>query len=132
MALIQWDESFSVGNLALDNQHKQLFDLVNQLHDAMAKGQAKDVLDRTLARLIDYTAGHFSAEERCMQQAKFPDLAAHRAQHEELTKQVLGFQADFRAGKIALSVHLMSFLRDWLQHHIQESDRRYSPFLTRA
>ena len=53
-------------------------------------------------------------------------LISHRAEHEKLTKQVVDFQRDFRAGKIALSISLMNFLKTWLTEHIMGADKKYS------
>jgi hemerythrin len=65
--------------------------------------------------------------KRLKQSAKYPDFAAHKAAHEELTRQVLQFQEDFRAGRVAaIGISLLQFLKTWLEKHIQETDRRYS------
>lgn len=76
-ATFQWKDSYSVKVAALDNQHKKLFDLVNELHVAMSQGHGKDVAGDVLRRLIDYTVHHFSAEETLMQKHNFPGLIAH-------------------------------------------------------
>jgi len=59
----------------------------------------------------------------------YPDFAAHKAAHEALKKQVLDFQREFEAGETFISVELMTFLKNWLEKHIQGTDMRYSPFL---
>ncbi len=132
MAFARWDDSLSVGDLVLDNQHRQLFDLVNQLHDAMSRGQARQILDKILDRLVCYTADHFRDEERRMLQAGYPGLAAHKAEHDSLSQQVSAFQASFRSGAVALSVNLMIFLKDWLNRHILQADLKYAVFRASA
>lgn len=76
-----------------------------------------------------YTAVHFGHEERLMRLHAYPDIAAHCAQHQALTKQVLAFQADYNSGRVAMSVQRLNFLGDWLQKHIAESDQKYAPYL---
>jgi len=128
-ALCQWNDSYSVKVAALDNQHKKLFDLINELHQAMKLGKGKDVAGAVLHRLIDYTVYHFSAEEKLMEQHKFPELATHRAEHKALTDRVLAFKKDFDADTAPVTVELMNFLQQWLVNHILRVDQRYSDFL---
>lgn len=128
MELFAWSEEYSVGVVELDAQHKKLFSLVNELHEAMAAGQGKEALERTLASLINYTRSHFAAEERFMKASGYPKFLQHKAEHEALTKKVLDYQKSYRTGKIALSIEVMDFLKGWLRQHVMASDKRYSPF----
>jgi len=124
----QWQDSYSVKVLAMDNQHKKLFDLVNELHDAMCSGHGRDVAGDILRRLIDYTVQHFSAEEALLERYRFPGLAAHRAEHKALTSKVHEFKKEFDAGTCDV-IRLAKFLRYWLKDHIQNVDQRYGDFL---
>lgn len=128
-ATFQWKDSYSVKVAALDNQHKKLFDLVNELHVAMSQGHGKDVAGDVLRRLIDYTVHHFSAEEMLMQKHNFPGLIAHRAEHKALTDKVMAFKKEFDAGTGNVTPQLMTFLQQWLKNHIQTVDQRYGDFL---
>jgi hemerythrin len=129
MALMSWMDTYTVSVPQFDAQHKQLFALINRLHDAMAKGHANDVMAKTLDELILYTKSHFQAEEKLLESKGYPDLAAHKAQHEKFTSQVVQFQEDFISGKLTVTIQLMNFLRDWLIHHILETDKQYGEFL---
>jgi hemerythrin len=40
-ALFQWDDGYSVKVMAMDNQHKKIFELISQLHQAMRSGHGK-------------------------------------------------------------------------------------------
>jgi hemerythrin len=127
--MFEWRNEFSVQIGSVDAQHRMLFGLAEELYTAMTAGRGKLVLAHILDRLVQYTKTHFAHEERLMQLHGYPELAAHKAQHEALTNRVLAFQDDFAHGRIAMSVELFKFLKDWLEHHIQGSDQKYSPFL---
>lgn len=118
----------SVAVQEFDDQHKKLIDLVNELDDAMRAGKSKDVLEKTLKGLISYTASHFAAEEKKMTAHKYPAYAAHKAEHEKLVAKVLQYQNDLLTGKVAISVELMQFLKDWVTQHIMNTDKKYSAF----
>jgi hemerythrin len=129
MSMFLWKQEYSVGYPDIDNQHKRLFELADQLHSAMTSGKGKDVLGKTLSDLILYTKRHFADEERLMQTHHYPDYANHKANHDALTARVVDFQKDFEANGIALTVGLLQFLKDWLTHHIGETDRKIASYL---
>ena len=129
MSLLQWNESYSVQVTSLDQQHQTLFRTINELHGAMRAGHGKDLLGKMLQRLIDYTGSHFAAEEAIIEKNGYPELAARRTAHQALVKQVLKFQKDFEAGAPVAAVDLMQFLQKWLNEHIQNTDKKYGPFL---
>jgi len=127
--MFEWRNEFSVQIGSVDAQHKMLFGLADELYVAMTAGRSKLALARILDRLVQYTKGHFAYEERLMQTHGYPDLAAHKAEHEALTDKVMKFQADFDHGKVTMSVSLLNFLKNWLEHHIKGTDQQYSPYL---
>jgi hemerythrin-like metal-binding protein len=63
----QWKENYSVKIVALDNHHQKRFELVKELHQAMGSGNGKDVVGDILCRVIEYTAHHFTAEDKLME-----------------------------------------------------------------
>jgi len=132
VALINWSERYSVGVKAMDQQHLELANTLNQLHDAMMKGKAQDVTGDLLHKLVKYTRDHFAAEENMMSASRYPKLTDHRKHHVELTKQVEEFVGRYQRGEIAINVQLLNFLRDWLTSHIQQEDHEYGPWLNKA
>lgn len=129
MSLFTWADSYSVGVSAIDNQHKQLVVLLNELHDAMGRGGGNEAIDGILDRLVQYTKLHFADEERLMARAAYPKLASHKQIHEELTAEACRLQAAFRAGRMGISIEVLKFLRDWLQQHINGSDKEAGRYL---
>jgi len=129
MPLINWDDSYSVHITKIDEQHKGLVKLVNELHDAMSQGAATSVLEKVLGSLVDYTIVHFNTEEELLRSYSYPDLDKHKVEHDKLTTQVKDFQSKFREGKSTITYELMDFLSDWLINHILDSDKKYSAYL---
>jgi hemerythrin len=124
-----WKDSYSVKVMAMDNQHKKLFDLINEFSEAMHSGRGKDVVGDVLLRLIDYTAHHFSAEEKLMERLKYGGLATHRGEHKYLTEKVQTFKKEFDAGNTNITPELLTFLQKWLTNHIQVVDQKYGDFM---
>lgn len=128
MPLIQWDNHLSVQVGELDDQHKRLIKMINDLQDAMRAGKGKDVVGKILNELVRYTLDHFSTEEKYFDRFDYPDTAAHMDEHARFVKEVAGFKKEFEEGRIGLTIKLMNFLSDWLQKHILGSDKKYGPY----
>lgn len=130
MALIIWKEAYSVNIAEIDNQHKKLIELINNLHDAMITGKAKEEMSKILSGLVDYTLYHFATEEKIFDQYDFPGSKAHKKQHSDLIEQVAALQKKHEDGERVLTIDVMNFLRDWLNDHIMGSDKKgYGPYL---
>lgn len=130
MPLMTWTDKLSVGVGVLDEDHRRLVALINELYDAMQAGQGKDALGRILNSLVQYTKMHFAREESFFAQTAYPAAAAHRTEHQNLTRQVLQVQEKYNAGvAVTLSLELLQFLKNWLIQHIQGSDQKYRPHL---
>ncbi len=130
MPLLAWTDKLSVGVGVLDEDHKRLIDLVNQLYDAMQAGHGKEPLSRILDGLIQYTKMHFAREESFFARTGYPEAAAHKQEHDALTRQVIDIHQRHSAGaSAALTLEVMHFLKNWLVQHIQGSDQKYRPHL---
>jgi hemerythrin len=129
MAYLDFTDKLSVNVSIIDQQHKVLIEIINDLHDAMAAGKGKAVMDDVLLRLIDYTKMHFSTEERLMAQYNYPDRVSHETQHFQLTSQVGQLYIKVKENKTSVTIETMEFLKDWLNHHILETDKKFGAFL---
>jgi len=126
---IRWTQTYCVNVAALDEQHRRLFQAVNDLNLALRAGIGNAALEAVLKNLVDYAAFHFQSEEALMEQHAFPGLSMHRAQHEMFRDKVGAFLDDYRAGRSGVAVSLMLFLQAWLNRHLLKTDKLYSAFL---
>jgi hemerythrin len=131
MSLIKWKEEYSVKVAEIDEQHKKLISLINQLADAMSVGKGRDVLNAVLAELVGYTEYHFEAEEKLFREHGYPEHERHTQAHDELTAKARELKAAFDRGETKLSVDVMLFLSTWLNRHILDEDKQYEPYVTK-
>jgi hemerythrin-like metal-binding protein len=129
MPYIEWNDSLSVGLSFFDEQHKKLIFIINKLFDAMKEGRGKEVLGEVFNELIDYTKFHFKSEEDAMLKYNYPYFNEHFEEHNKLTSQVLELKNKYENGQIFITIDILSFLKEWLFHHILETDKKYGPFL---
>jgi len=125
---IAWNDRYSVGVGAFDSQHKRLFTLINDVHEAMAMASERERMGIILGELIDYTAKHFTEEEELMKKTGYEGYEEHHEKHTALVNEVLAFKNDFDSGAAEVDLKLMSFLKGWLSKHIMGTDMRYKKF----
>jgi hemerythrin len=125
MALLTWDEQFTVGMQAMDAQHQLLRETLNELHRACMKGEARDLTEPLLWNLLAYARQHFSAEELMLAHANYPGLTQQQFLHRNLTLKMEQYMARFHRGESAIDLQFLQFLRDWFTNHIQKVDRCY-------
>ena len=121
MESLEWDEAWSVGDARLDEQHQGLIRLINRLGSG---APVSIVLDE----LQIYVDEHFRDEERMMEMAAYPDLAAHRQQHAVFEEWLEASRQACRSGEVVglLRDSISSYLKTWLVNHILVSDKAYS------
>lgn len=130
MPLMTWNEEMSVKVKVLDDDHKSLIDMLNDLSDGIEANRGKAALEEVIEKLSNYTRIHFAREERLFEQTGYSGGAAHKAEHAQLAKRVMNLQARFESGQSReLGMETMAFLKIWLTDHIMGSDQKYSPHL---
>jgi len=129
MAFMQWSDKYVLGLSAVDEQHQNLFILVNKMHDLVVSGEDQSAVGEVLEELIDYTVEHFATEERLFKENKYPNYEQHKQQHDDLTQQVLDLQEKFREKKITVTFEILEFLHDWLNEHTTNSDLDYAKYV---
>lgn len=126
MPLIAWKSEFSVGVRQFDDQHVKLIAMINDLHEAMSKGNGDQVIGGLIDKLISYTRTHFGEEERAFQRTGYPLTDEHLAAHKTLVKQVEDLKTKHGSGKLFLTVEMSQFLKGWLTNHIMGTDKKYT------
>ena len=127
--IFRWTDECKVNIEVLDQQHRELFDIVNELERALRVGAGNAVTEGLLDRLVTYAGLHFSAEESLMQRYQFPGLPTHRIEHDMFRRQMMGFLEQYRAARPGVAVELLLFLETWLKSHVLKTDKQYSDFL---
>ncbi len=126
----QFEDNFLVGVEQIDREHKILFDIAARTYDCLDADAAtgRDMMRKSVAELIDYTATHFANEEGLMAAVGYPDLEAHRNQHEHLLARVRDMEMRVEIDDPTVAFDLTHFLSRWLVDHIQTSDRKFGQF----
>jgi hemerythrin len=129
--LVVWDEKYATGIDLIDNQHKELFSLTNELFRACLGGEAavQVVFKETMGRMVDYVRFHFSAEQDLLQKINYPDFQEHKKQHDTLVVKILEAVTEYSEGKKLVPNQFVRTLRDWILGHIAHYDRLYASYI---
>lgn len=128
MILIEWNNNLSVKVLEIDAQHKQLVQMINDLHAAMKLGQGRDIVGKIIADMISYADKHFKMEEHYFDKFSYPDAAMHKQEHKLFSQRVKEFKRQYDTNSTSLSVEVIDYLSNWLVNHIKKTDKAYSDF----
>ena len=126
---VTWDDSYSVGIEAIDDDHKQLLTLINNLQTAVFYPTGEAFERQALKELVDYTKYHFKREEDLLQENGYPDYEPHKQEHEAMIAKVREFCQAYEKDREGTIDDLTRFLKTWLIDHINGTDQRYASFL---
>ncbi|MCB2184596.1 MAG: bacteriohemerythrin [Desulfobulbaceae bacterium] len=127
MPRIIWDETFSVNEKEIDEQHQKWISIINELHDSLIQGKnLTNITGKSLKSMADYGEFHFRFEEAYMEKQGYEDLENHKIEHEKFREMIKKYVRDEEDGKLILNTEVMKVLMDWLTNHILITDKKYS------
>ncbi len=125
MTFMQWNDELSIGIAEIDNQHKWLFKLTNDLHSSLEKADvSNDEIEEVLEQLVDYTMNHFIIEEELFERLGYPETAEHKAHHNVFCSNVMDLLLRHDSGEEVTS-QMLDMLKNWLLNHICKVDKAY-------
>jgi len=130
---ITWNSKFASGIRLIDEQHKGLVDLVNEMSSHVTGNyvQEHDYFNRAIHDTVKYVRIHFATEEKIMLATRFSGYAAHKKEHDGFIHAIFINVRDYAAGKRFTLLTFSKFLQDWVLSHIALVDRQYFEYLKR-
>lgn len=131
MNIIKWRESYGTGIPSMDNQHRNLLDLINRMYRIMRKVEVAGTIEEVLDGMADYSIHHLREEESLLQANGYAEFDEHCASHQIYLDKMEQFMAEWNTGddKEAVVKEMYAFLRKWWLDHIVEEDRKYGEYL---
>ncbi len=126
-----FDKSLETGNTAIDTQHKELIDAMNNLLTACAQGKGREEIKNTIKFLVDYTVKHFNDEEKLQKQYNYPDYAAHKKLHDDFKEEVKKIVEEYEQDgtSVVLTFKINNIIASWLIKHIKGEDKKVAAFI---
>jgi hemerythrin len=124
--LIEWNNGLCVGLPTVDEQHRELAELLNRLEAAMDASASQDVLFGLLECLYEHTRSHFEHEDQAMGRMAYAGAVEHRREHVMLLAELKTFMVRLRKGNERLDAAALQDLKKWLVGHVLGSDRAFA------
>ena len=124
MSPIAWKPEFSVGDPAVDHEHRELVDLVNIAAGAILDGRPGADVDRSLGDLFQAISAHFAQEENQMRRAHYDLLTPHKTDHERLLDSLRDIMDGVGIGRTDTAERLTKVLEAWFTDHFKTHDSR--------
>lgn len=129
MALI-WTTALATGIEWQDNQHKELFNKINVLIDAMSRGVATDEAGGLFRFLDTYVRDHFHNEEAAMDKQRYPEAVSHKEQHKKFIENMTRLKNEYHKEMAHKQIiDARKLLADWFCEHIAKIDKKLGEFL---
>ncbi len=126
MALIEWKDGFSVGIDSIDEQHRNLIEIINKFDEARHKGKGSRIMAQILNDILGYTQEHFAFEEKLLKEAGYSGLDLHQKQHRQLLQKIERLQFEFMNKHQRITVEVADLFKYWLTSHILQHDKAYA------
>ena len=125
MSIVTWSKDYEVKIDEIDQQHRKLFSMINELFASMKEGRTEASIVETVNGMLDYTQYHFKTEEDYMIKFKYPGYKRHKKEHDKFVNEVLEFYNKLQKGEQGVTLEVLVFLKDWIINHINGIDRKY-------
>jgi len=125
-----WNKNLETGNQTVDDQHREIFKLVQKVLDADVFEDRKEKIETSLGFLSNYALEHFATEEKLMNESNYPDVTVHKGQHDKFVEEVVAFMKLFKTegDSINISQSINGLVVTWLNEHIKGSDKEFADF----
>jgi len=124
MSLLQWKPEYSVGIQSMDDEHREMIDLINSTYEKLKSDTDADQVEDYLGEILSTISMHFALEERIMRKAGYGEFQAHKDDHELLLDRLRDLMDDFFVDPTNGSSRLEQSLSDWFAGHFSTFDAR--------
>ncbi len=123
-----WTNELSINNTDIDNEHKKLLEIYNDLIDLIVLNKNREEFAKILSKMTDYSLVHFRREEEYMQKFSYPKLAEHKQYHRDYSYKVAMYNINLLGTNTPKPREIIKFLKKWWINHIMKSDTDYENY----
>jgi hemerythrin len=125
-----WSQSLAVGVDLIDDQHKKMFEMADQLFEAGRNRKAGEYIVQMFKFLEDYTKKHFKDEEEYMMSIQYPEYGTQKKMHDDFIRQLDALKKKYEqsGSNIAVIMEANQMVLNWLTNHISRQDKKIGEF----
>jgi hemerythrin len=129
---LQWRLDYSIGIQEIDNQHRELIQLINDLLKICREDTTDEnyeSFNRLVAIILEHFHKHFEAEEKLMLEKKYPRYEEHKKRHDKLIEDIKKMMDKIVNEKQKMSlINMVIFLREWFVENIYIMDKQMGEY----
>jgi len=124
MSLLEWKPEYSVGIASMDDEHREMINLINEVYTKLGTSSHPDAIEDCLENIYSTISLHFALEEKIMREQSYAEYAEHKEDHEDLLDEIRDLMDEFIADQDAGAQLLEKQLSDWFVRHFASFDAR--------
>jgi hemerythrin-like metal-binding protein len=124
MPLLIWSDSYKINNEELDNHHKILFRIVNQLHDINVGVDKVNLFETIFDEIVEYIHYHLRAEEQYMKTTNYSGIDNHLLEHKQFADTITNVKKENNFGDYRLRCELVVSFSEMILHHVLQEDKK--------
>ncbi len=124
--MIEWSNKYSVGVSVMDEEHKGFIGIINKVIAARQHNYSQEEVEEVLSELVKFAKEHFKSEEAYMSKFEYPDYLLHYNEHLNFSLHMIIYNNQVINGEYKIMDEVYNYLQEWLVHHIQETDKKYT------
>jgi len=129
--MLEFTPDFETHVTSVDDQHREIIKLINDLSEMGAKSFTLEELTKTLNFLGDYAIRHFRDEEELMQKWKYPRYEAHKNMHKKFISVFGGLKAELakEGPSVEFVFKVNKSIVNWIMLHIKQADKAMAAYI---
>lgn len=122
-----WDDSLNTGHKLVDDEHKAIVVLLNDLVAICNDNKPKAEILDSLNLIAKHTVEHFNDEEDIQKQINYPQYNFHKKQHDDFVAEVVEIIEEFKSNNDIpwLLTKVDEVIVAWLIRHMKGSDKHF-------
>ncbi|MGR3293647.1 MAG: bacteriohemerythrin [Candidatus Scalindua sp.] len=124
--MIEWKDKYSVGVSIIDEEHKKLIEIINNVIVAKQHNNNQNELLKILNEMVEYANTHFKTEETYMIKFRYPEYQYHKEEHLDFSVKAIAYESRVVNGDVHVATEILEYLKSWLVEHIQRTDKKYT------
>ena len=124
MSLLEWKPEYSVGIASMDDEHREMIALINDVYAKLGTSPDADTIEDCLEEIFKTISLHFALEERIMREQGYDEYEDHKEDHEDLLDEIRDLMDAFVNSPTQGARMLEERLSDWFAQHFASFDAR--------
>ena len=124
---LEWNQEWESGNSVIDNQHRELVKLGNELVYAGFGGAAKEEIEARLDEFLNHVVHHFNCEELILNETNYSRAKEHSKIHKLIIADALRLKDGYLEGKLKPTAFFSFIVDDVIVGHMIKEDMGFFP-----